>query len=197
MDGEADRISEVTASGSLLPVEDLSRASAPQKTRYIESVMREEQIQSVAFRNAELNSERLRIFGVIGFFAIFILITLVRVFVIRTASGTGPWRSLLLAVVVIGYELSMLSKIHSALRASAIFSRKLWVLNTIVEASIPAFAIAFLTDLQIDISYRPLASPAVLVFFVFIVLSTLLLSPWIWILSGGVASCSYLCAAVY
>jgi len=178
-------------------VENLPRASAPQKTRYIESAMREEQIQSVAFRNAELESERLRIFGVIGFFAIFMLITVVRVFVIRTASGTAPWRSLLLAVVVIGYELWMLNKVRCALRASAMFSRRLWVLNTIVETSIPAFAIAFLTNLQIDISYRPLASPAVLVFFVFIVLSTLRLSPWIGALSGVVASCSYLCAAVY
>src|SRR5258708_151148 len=159
--------------------------------------MREEQIQSVAFRNAELGSERLRIFGVIGFFAIFILVTLVRVFVIRTVSGAASWRSLLLAVVVIGYELSMLRKVQYALRASAVFSRKLWVLNTIVETSIPAFAIAFLTDLQIDISYRPLASPAVLVFFVFIVLSTLRLSRWIGVLSGVVASCSYLGAAVY
>ena len=78
------------------PVEELSRAPALQKARYIESVMREEQIQSVAFRNAELDSERLRIFGVIGFFSIFMLITVVRVFVIRTASGTASWRSLVL-----------------------------------------------------------------------------------------------------
>ena len=55
----------------------------------IESAMREEQIQSVAFRNAELDSERLRIFGVVSFFAIFKLITVVRVFVIGTASGAA------------------------------------------------------------------------------------------------------------
>ena len=57
----------------------MARASAPLKTRHIESVMREEQSQSVAFRNAELGSERLRIFGVVGLFAIFMLITVVRV----------------------------------------------------------------------------------------------------------------------
>jgi cytosine/uracil/thiamine/allantoin permease len=86
--------------------------------------MREDQIQLVAFRNAELDSERLRIFGVIGFFAIFMLITVVRAFVIRTASGTTSWRSLILAVVVIGYELWMLSKVQCALRASAMFSSR-------------------------------------------------------------------------
>jgi serine phosphatase RsbU (regulator of sigma subunit) len=160
--------------------------------------MREEQIQSVAFRNAELASERLRIFGVVGFFAIFMLITVVRVFVIRTVSGSALWLwTLILAVVVIGYELWILSKVQRALRADAIFSRRLCVLSTIVETSIPAFAIAFVTNSQIDNSYRPLASPALLVFFVFIILSTLRLSPWIGVLSGVVASCSYLCAAVY
>jgi hypothetical protein len=107
--------------------------------------MREEQIQSVAFRNAELGSERLRIFGVVGFFAIFMLITVVRVFVIRTVSGTALWLwTLILAVVVIGYELWMLSKVQRALRAGAMFSCRLCVLSTIVETSIPAFAIAFL-----------------------------------------------------
>src|SRR5690349_11386726 len=106
--------------------------------------MKEEEIHSVAFRNAELDSERLRIFGVIGFFAIFMLMAMVRVFVIRTASATSLWCwSLIVAVIVIGYELWMLSQVQRALRASAIFSRRLWVLSTIVETSIPAFAIAF------------------------------------------------------
>jgi hypothetical protein len=40
--------------------------------------MREERIQSVAFRNAELDSERLRIFRVVGVLAIFVVITIVR-----------------------------------------------------------------------------------------------------------------------
>jgi len=86
--------------------------------------MREDQIQLVAFRNAELDSERLRIFGVIDFFAIFMLITVVRAFVIRTASGTTSWQSLILALVVIGYELWMLSKVQCALQASAMFSSR-------------------------------------------------------------------------
>jgi len=93
--------------------------------------------------------------------------------------------------------LWMLSKVQRALRAGTMFSRRLWVLSTIVETSIPAFAIAFLTNSQVDISYRPLTSAALPVFFVFIILSTLRLSPWIGALSGVVASCSYLSAAVY
>ena len=53
--------------------------------------MDQEQIKSPAFQNAELQSERLRIFGVLGFVAIFIVVTAVRVFVIRTAASTTPW----------------------------------------------------------------------------------------------------------
>jgi hypothetical protein len=66
----------------------------------------------------------------------------------------------------------------------------------VVETSIPAFAIAFLTR-HIELAYRPLASPALLVFFVFIILSTLRLSWRISILSGVVASVTYLGAALY
>ena len=94
------------------------------ENRYTESAMREDQIQLVAFRNAELDSEHLRIFGVIDFFAIFMLITVVRAFVIRTASGTTSWRSLILTLVVIGYELWMLSKVQCALQAKAMFSSR-------------------------------------------------------------------------
>jgi len=66
MDGEAERISEVESSRSLFLELKKYSASAPQKTSGIESVMREDQTQSVAFRNAELDSERLRVFGISG-----------------------------------------------------------------------------------------------------------------------------------
>src|SRR5438477_201037 len=57
--------------------------------------------------------------------------------------------------------------------------------------------IACLTSAQVEVVYRPLASPAVLVFFIFIILSTLRLSPWIGALSGTVAAVTYICAALY
>ena len=108
--------------------------------------MREGRIQSVAFRKAELNSERQRIFGVVGVLAIFLVITIVRS-VIRAApsSALSLW-SLTVAVTLIGYELWMLSKVQRALRTSAMFSRRLGVLSTVVETSIPAFAIAFVNS---------------------------------------------------
>jgi serine phosphatase RsbU (regulator of sigma subunit) len=161
------------------------------------TVVRDE-IKSPAFQNAELQSERIRIFGVLGFIAIFIVVMAVRVFVIRTATRTTPWVwSFLLAAIVIAYESWMLRKVDLALKATGSLGAQVWILSTILETSIPAFAVAFLTSAQVEVAYRPLASPAVLVFFIFIILSTLRLNPWIAVLSGIVAAVTYICAALY
>jgi serine phosphatase RsbU (regulator of sigma subunit) len=160
--------------------------------------MNKEQIHSDAFREAELRSERLRILGVLGFVASFLCVTVFRVFVIRTASRTTSWVwTFVFAGVVVDYEIWMLAIVDRALKKSGNLTPKFWVLSTIVETSIPAFAIAFLTSSQISDAYRAVASPAILVFFVFIILSTLRLSPWIGTLSGIVASAAYICAALY
>jgi serine phosphatase RsbU (regulator of sigma subunit) len=160
--------------------------------------MSEEQIRSAAFRNAELHSERLRIFGVLGFVGIFILVTVLRIFVLRTVSDASSlvW-SFLFAGAIIIYELWTFRRVNLALKTGGSLPSRFWILSTIVEMSIPALALAFLTSSHIDIAYRPLASPAVLVFFIFIILSPLRLSPWIGPLSGAVASVSYLLAALH
>jgi serine phosphatase RsbU (regulator of sigma subunit) len=164
----------------------------------IDPVMSEEQVASSVFGVAELQSERLRIFGVLGFVAMFIGVTIVRVFVIRTAAGSTPWVwSLLLAAAIAAYEGWTLRQVDIALEANSSLPSRFWILSTIVETSIPAFALAFLVSSQIESAYRPLASPSILVFFIFIILSTLRLSPWISGLSGVVASVTYLCAALY
>ena len=156
--------------------------------------MKEEKIKSVAFQNEELRSERLRIFGVLSFVALFLAVTAVRLFVIRTASGATPWAwSFFLGAIVIAYELWTLRKVDGALKANGSLPLQFWILSTILETSIPAFAIIFLNT-QLDAIYRLLAGPAVLAFFIFIILSTLRLNPWICVLSGTVAATTYLFA---
>jgi serine phosphatase RsbU (regulator of sigma subunit) len=158
----------------------------------------QQKIESSAFHQAQLESERIRILSVVGFAAIFIVVTLTRVFLIRTGSGSTPlgW-NLVMASTVIAYEGWMLHRINVALKVGRTLSNMFWALNTILESSIPAFGVAFLTSEQIEAAYRPLSSPAVLVFFIFIILSTLRLSPWICVLSGVVAAASYVTAAFY
>ena len=159
--------------------------------------MDQEQIKSPAFQNAELQSERLRIFGVLGFMTIVVIVTAVRVFVIHTAAATSWAWTFFLVAALIAYELWMLRKVGLALKSNICLGPQFWILSTILETSIPALAIAFLTSARVEIAYRPLATPAVLVFFILIILSTLRLNPGICALSGTVAAISYICAALY
>jgi serine phosphatase RsbU (regulator of sigma subunit) len=157
-----------------------------------------DEIASAAFHHAELQSERLRILGVLSFVTIFAVSTWVRVFVIRTASTTTPWAwNFGLAAAIAIYELWMLRRVNLALNSGRTFPARFWILSTILETSLPALAIAFLASPDVEPAYRPLATPAVLVFFIFIILCTLRLSVWICFLSGAIASVSYLAAALY
>jgi serine phosphatase RsbU (regulator of sigma subunit) len=161
--------------------------------------MRQVPIHSAAFQRAELESERLRILGVLGFFAVFMVVTVVRVFVLRTVSAAGSpalW-SLFIAALILGFEYWILRRVNRSLTAAASLPPGFWIVSTILETSIPAWAIAFLPSPQIEAVYLPLASPALLVFFIFIILSTLRLNPRISVLSGVVASASYLGAALH
>jgi len=160
--------------------------------------MGHEQFKSVAFHNAELKSEHLRIFAVLVFLATFIIVTTVRIFTVHTSGErTSLAWSYILASIVTGYELWMFRKVDLALKSGASPATGFWILSTVLETSVPALAMAFLTSQQVEATYRPLVSPAVLVFFIFIILSTLRLNPWIAVLSGIVASVAYLFAAWY
>src|SRR5437660_9892207 len=79
-----------------------------------------EEFRSTALRAAELRSERLRIFGVRGFVAVFVGVTIARVFVIRTASTASPrmW-SLLLAAAIAAYENWTLRQLGTSLKTGA------------------------------------------------------------------------------
>ena len=156
-------------------------------------------IQSTAFAEAELQSERLRIFAVIGCFAAFTLVVIVRLFAVRTAtiSDIRLWGSLSLVLFVVAFEYGMLRRVTIAMNTGERVPTRFWVFTTVIETTLPALGLAFLPNDQIDTAYRPLASPVVLIFFIFIIMAVLRLRPAISILAGCSASGSYLCAAFY
>jgi serine phosphatase RsbU (regulator of sigma subunit) len=160
--------------------------------------MTQSDIKSPAFHAAELRSERVRIFGVLGFLAIVVAVLTIRVFLLHTTvlNSHVVW-NLLLAAVIGLYEYLMLRVVSRALRNDRQFPRFVWFTSTIIETAIPAIGVAWLTTTGFDVVYRPLASPATLLFFVFIILSILRLDPWICRLAGITATVSYLAAAVY
>jgi serine phosphatase RsbU (regulator of sigma subunit) len=157
------------------------------------------EINSVAFHKAELESERLRISSVLLFLLAFVAVAGARIFLLHTAIASDPrvWSSVLLVSIIIGYEGWILGRVNRAVRSESVLPKTFWITTTILETSMPALAIAFLPSQQIDAVYRPLASPALLAFFIFIIMSTLRLNPWLSLLSGFVASTTYLCAALY
>ena len=160
--------------------------------------MVESQIPSQAFYAAELRSERVRIFGVLGFLAVVVLALTIRVFLLHTTvlNVHAGW-NLALAVTLGLYEYGMLRLVSRALRSNQEFPRFFWFSSTILETAVPAIGVAWLTAPGFEPLYRPLASPSTLLFFVFIILSILRLDPWICRLAGITAAATYLAAAFY
>ena len=70
------------------------------------------QIQSMAFRQAELRSERVRIIGILATLAVGTLVGILRILLVRNPLEISffPWLFLLVGVMV-GYEGLMLSTV--------------------------------------------------------------------------------------
>lgn len=161
--------------------------------------MTDPRTESIAFRQALLKSEYLRIRVVLG--------TIVAAFLIRTIRcitlGGGrenfvAWLMTLgLLSFFVVYELVMLRTVNRAIQNVRHIANWIWLSNIVLESLLPAFAVAFLSSASMVPAYRPLANPAALAFFLFISLSTLRLNPAFCRLSGVAATACYLAAAAH
>ena len=156
--------------------------------------MTNETIESAAFEKALMESERHRILGVIAFITLFTVAIALRIFVY--GSTMSPW-GIAASMLLVAYEFSMLRTVDRTLRENKEITRGLWLLTVVLEISFPAIGIAFLSSPRLEISYRPIATPWVLVYFAFLILSVLRLSPKVCRLAGLVAAISYLVSAHY
>jgi integrase len=155
--------------------------------------MNERQVGSGAFRQALLKSERLRILTILGSLGtVFIVHTIRTVIVQNREDFHFGFLSCLVVTLFVGYELLALDAVKRATRANRDLPRVAWVGSTIVETSLPAFGVAFMTTSAAVAADRPLANPAALVFFLFIIVSTLPLNPWACRLCGFVVAVTYL-----
>ena len=152
---------------------------------------------SPAFRQAVLKSERLRII-VLG---IIVAVFLIRSFLTLILWDRENFHLWLLSCALLSlfllYEFFIYRAVSRAVRSGSNLSAGLRISNVIIETSVPAFALAFIYSTAIDPAYRPLANPSTLLFFIFIILSTLRLDPRLCRFSGIVAALSYLCASTY
>lgn len=156
----------------------------------------ERQIDSVAFRKAQLKSEMFRVMVVVVAVVVILLVQSVRMLALHAHEDRAHLLAkAVFASVFIVYELLMLTAIKRALKGDRDLPGFVWLFDVVVETSLPALGIAFLTGSVVAPSYRALANPLVLTFFLFIILAILRLNPLAPILSGCVAAMSYLCAA--
>ena len=160
--------------------------------------MSELQEKSVAFQQARLKSERLRILLVLeAVGAIFIVVT-IRTIILHGPEDLHRWlRTFLLIALFVGFESLMLRAVNRAIQIGGDLKNATWIGTISVESCLPALAVAFLWSASIEPAYRPLANPAVLVFFLSVILSTLRLNPMYCRVSGLVAAVSYLAAAAH
>jgi serine phosphatase RsbU (regulator of sigma subunit) len=156
-----------------------------------------EQIQSNAFRDAAYRSERYRTIGLLSVFLCLAVMSAISAFFTPIAHR-GLRYVIFLSFWMCCAALEVLTMLlaHRAQRAQKALPTWFWALSTIFECSLPTIAIFFLSiDKEYIGPYRALLSPPLLVYFFFIILSTLRLRPMLCLLSGGTCAVGY--AAVF
>jgi serine phosphatase RsbU (regulator of sigma subunit) len=156
------------------------------------------QLESAAFQKALLKSERLRIRIVIAAIAISFLLRSLMVAIFFSRENFRAWVDIaVFAAVFLSYELVILRRAERSIQRGSSLPRAAWMVDIVVETSMPAFVMVLLSSNSINLAYRPLANPGVLLYFIFIMLSALRLDPAACRISGFVAAASYLAAAAY
>lgn len=154
-----------------------------------------EKIESKAFQRAALNSESLRILGLLALLGALLLYA--------TVSGlaAGQLRLLLAQTLVlalaIAYEAFMLTVVERALRQGREVASVMWLPAVVIETQLPTMALFLLTKTPTNSPYEVLVMPPVLLYFLFITLSTLRLSPALSLLTGLLSAAGYLATALY
>lgn len=155
-------------------------------------------IQSMAFRQAELRSERVRIIGILATLAVGTLVGILRILLVRNPQEISffPWL-FLLAGIMAGYEGLMLSMVAKKIAAQEDLSVWTWRLNHFIETLFPTLALVLATMNPIVGPYRALVAPIALLYFFFIILSTLRLDPAHCRLTGLFSSGGYVAVGLF
>ncbi len=141
--------------------------------------MREPQVEdSRAFRLAQLQSDRIRILAVIASLCVLVVATMLRR-LIFAGESEKPLLTLfpVFFIVMIGYELLMLYQVRRAQRLEADLSTPTVILTVFVETLFPTTGIILLIVTGLVTPYMALVAPIALTYFLFVILSTLRLSP--------------------
>jgi serine phosphatase RsbU (regulator of sigma subunit) len=157
--------------------------------------MSAEHIESHSFYRATLNSERYRIAGLLGVLGALMVYTIARG--IMVGGFRLLWVQTIVLALVIAHEALVLRAVKQALQDDKNVPAATWAVSVLVESQLPTLALFLLLASQWMTPYQVLVAPAVLVYFLFIILSTLRLSPSRTVLTGLMSTLGYLFAVFY
>ena len=153
---------------------------------------------SEALKQARLQSDRIRIIAMLTVFCLLFASTLLRAMIF---AGEAERKALPLLIIyfgiMIGFESAMLRRVTRALHLKTDLSRAGLLLTVFVETLFPTAGIVLLIATGITNPYAALFAPIVLTYFLFIILSTLRLSPLLARLTGIFCAAEYTLVASY
>lgn len=156
------------------------------------------EIKSPAFQLAELRSECARVTALLSVFGALLVLVLIRG-VISLAEGYRgeAWPFALLLTVMTAYEVIWLKFVRRAITSNRAVLRATWTANILVESLLPTIALFLEIHTSFFGPHQALTSPAVLVYVLFIILSTLHLDPKLCRLAGVFSTAGYAAASMY
>lgn len=155
-------------------------------------------IESSAFQLAALRSERLRIVGLILVSIAVLAVAVPRALLAGSEAQVQMMpRLVALVAVLVAYESVMLLFVSRRIRVEREPPFGTWMLNVVIETAFPTAALMMLTHSEYMGPYRSLSAPAILVYYFFIVLSTLRLSPVLCVLTGVFSAAGHLAVTGY
>ena len=151
--------------------------------------------QSKAFQQATLKSESYRVVGMLVLSGVFLIFALLRG--IPAGRYALVVTQTLVLLLIIAHEADMLRSLRRARRNERDIRAEKWMLNVFIESQIPTIALFLLMMSGWFTPYQILVAPAVLIYFLLIILSTLRLSPSITLLTGVLSTIGYLLITFY
>jgi serine phosphatase RsbU (regulator of sigma subunit) len=160
--------------------------------------MMNSEIDSPAFQLARLHSERTRVVTLLRVFGSLLILVVIRGGMSLAQGYRGEaWPFALLLAVMILYEVLWLRFIRRAIHSSLKIPDATWIGNIFIESLLPTIAILLQIYTPIAGPQRALTSPAVLTYFLFIILSTLHLNPNVSRLAGAFSAAGYATVCTY
>ncbi len=156
------------------------------------------EIDSQAFHEAELRSERTRVNALLRVFAGLLGLVLIRG-AVSLAEGRRSvvWPFGVLLAMTAVYEVVWLRFVNRSIQSNRTVSGNAWTLNSLIESLVPTVALF----LEIHTSFvspdSALSSPVVLTYLLFIILSALHLNPGLSRLTGVFSMAGYLAVSIY